>query len=61
MTHKCEYCECVEKNDLRFECYWIDAEGNTASFQDRERHIVATMIAKYCPICGRKLDYPIAD
>ena len=53
----CIYCKEIEQNHLRFECYWIDEDGNTASFQDKEKHIVATMIAEYCPMCGRKIDY----
>jgi hypothetical protein len=37
---------------LRFECYLIDDDGNTASIDE---NIVQTVIAKYCPECGREL------
>ena len=57
----CDVCKDIEKNHIRIEYYWIDDEGNTASFQDKEKHIVATRIADYCPSCGRKLDYRITD
>ena len=50
-TDKCVWCD----SPYRIEYYWIDREGCTASFQDEERHMVATGIAKFCPNCGRKL------
>lgn len=46
---KCVWCD----SPFRIEYYWIDREGNTASFQDEDCHLVATGIAKYCPNCGR--------
>lgn len=52
---KCNWCDQLEERRLRFECNWIDEEGYTASFEDPDAHIVATCIAKYCPVCGRKL------
>lgn len=45
---KCVWCG----SPFRIEYYWIDREGNTASFQDKNKHIVATGIAKFCPNCG---------
>lgn len=48
---KCVWCD----SPYRIEYYWIDREGCTASFQDEERHMVATGIAKFCPNCGREL------
>jgi hypothetical protein len=33
----------------------IDREGNTASFQDEECHMVATGIANFCPNCGARM------
>ena len=50
-TEKCVWCG----SPFRIEYYWIDKQGCTASFQDEERHMVATGIAKYCPNCGRKM------
>jgi len=47
-SKKCVWCD----SPYRIEYYWIDREGCTASFQDEERHIVATGIANYCPNCG---------
>ena len=48
---KCVWCD----SPFRIEYYWIDREGCTASFQDEERHVVATGIARFCPNCGRDL------
>ena len=48
---ECVWCD----SPYRIEYYWIDREGCTASFQDEERHMVATGIAKFCPNCGREL------
>ena len=48
---KCVWCD----SPFRIEYYWIDREGCTASFQDEERHLVATGIANYCPNCGADL------
>lgn len=45
---RCVWCD----SPFRIEYYWIDREGCTASFQDEERHMVATGIAKFCPNCG---------
>ena len=50
--NKCIWCD----SPYRIEYYWIDRDGNTASFQDEDRHLVATGIAKYCPNCGRKFE-----
>ena len=47
-SKKCVWCD----SPYRIEYYWIDEEGCTASFQDEERHIVATGIANFCPNCG---------
>lgn len=44
----CGWCS----SPFRIEYYWIDREGNTASFQDEECHVVATGIANFCPNCG---------
>ena len=52
---KCSWCDRLEERRLRFQCFWIDDEGHTASFIDKEAHLVATVIARYCPLCGRKL------
>lgn len=49
---RCVWCN----SPYRIEYYWIDRDGNTASFQDEDRHLVATGIAKYCPNCGSKLE-----
>ena len=49
---KCIWCD----SPFRIEYNWIDRYGNTASFQDEERHIVATGIAKFCPNCGARMD-----
>lgn len=46
---KCEWCN----KNLRFECNLIDDEGNTASI---ENNVVQTCIAKFCPVCGRRLN-----
>ena len=45
----CEWC----KIGLRFECYLVDDDGHTASIQD---HVVQTVIADFCPICGKRLE-----
>lgn len=45
---RCVWCS----SPFRIEYYWIDREGNTASFQDEECHVVATGIANFCPNCG---------
>ena len=50
---ECKWCENIEDRHLRIEYYWIDDEGNTASFS--QPHHIATGIANYCPNCGRKL------
>jgi hypothetical protein len=44
----CEWCN----TELRFECYLIDDDGHTASI---ENNVVQTIIADYCPVCGRLL------
>ena len=49
---RCVWCD----SPYRIEYYWIDRHGNTASYQDEDRHIVATGIAQYCPNCGRKME-----
>ena len=48
-TKGCGWCN----KGLRIECYLIDDEGNTASIED---HMVQTCIARYCPMCGIRLD-----
>ena len=52
-------CAWCNKN-LRFECYLIDDEGHTASI---ENNVVQTVIAEFCPVCGRQLkeEYHEAD
>ena len=50
---ECKWCKNIEDRHLRIEYYWIDDEGNTASFS--QPHHIATGIANYCPNCGRKL------
>ena len=45
---RCVWCS----SPFRIEYYWIDREGNTASFQDEECHVVAAGIANFCPNCG---------
>ena len=52
-NRECKWCENIEDRHLRIEYYWIDDEGNTASFS--QPHHIATGIANYCPNCGRKL------
>ena len=49
---RCVWCD----SSYRIEYYWIDRDGNTASFQDENRHIIATGVAKYCPNCGAKME-----
>lgn len=44
----CGWC----KHKLRFECYLIDDDGYTASIKN---NIVQTVIAEFCPMCGRPL------
>lgn len=45
-------CAWCNKN-LRFECYLIDDEGHTASI---ENNVVQTVIAEFCPMCGKRLE-----
>ena len=49
---KCVWCDWVQGNNYRFECYAIDDDGNTASVKD---NIVQTCIAEFCPVFGRDL------
>lgn len=51
-TGRCVWCS----SPYRIEYRWIDREGYTASYQDEDRHIVATGIAKYCPNCGARVE-----
>ena len=56
-TKRCEWCN----SKYRIEYYQIDEEGNTASFQDKDRHLVATGIAKYCSCCGSRMESEAAN
>lgn len=52
---ECNWCANLEDRHLRIEYYWIDDDGNTASFTGKDTHVIATGIARFCPCCGRPL------
>lgn len=52
MRPKCEWCERIKETQERFECYLINDDGYATSVKD---HVVQTVIAKYCPVCGMPL------
>lgn len=52
-SFECAWCKRVNKTKERFECYLIDDEGNTSSVYN---HMVQTVIANYCPVCGEILE-----
>lgn len=53
---RCNWCSNISKRHFRIEYYWIDDDGNAASFNTKNGREVATGIAKFCPSCGRKLN-----
>lgn len=57
---RCNWCSNLEDRHLRIEYYWIDEEGNTASYVGKSNQ-VATGIARFCPCCGRKIEEVKAD
>ena len=52
---KCTWCDKLEERRLRFECCWIDDDGHVASYREGQPRHIATCIANFCPVCGRKL------
>lgn len=51
----CNWCSNLKDRHLRIEYYWIDDEGNTASYVGKTNQ-VATGIARFCPCCGRFIE-----
>ena len=52
---RCNWCSNLKNRHLRIEYYWIDDEGNTASYVGKTNQ-VATGIARFCPCCGRFIE-----
>lgn len=54
----CSWCSNLKDRHLRIEYYWIDDEGNTASYVGKTNQ-VATGIARFCPCCGRFIEMEV--
>lgn len=54
LGNECDWCTHVFTKGRRFECYLIDDTGNTAP-ECINNHMVSTVIAAFCPVCGAKL------
>ena len=54
----CNWCSNLKDRHLRIEYYWIDDEGNTASYVGKTNQ-VATGIARFCPCCGRFIEMEV--